>query len=118
VPLPRPSGETEQVKKLLVFGFSFGGESLLGGFETGGTSPGSEGGDGSESLFACASSLERPEGPARELVPVTLRGRAGAAVMPSAMSGSLVLMWVGGGRSAGGERERVVVSEDPFFRVS
>lgn len=97
---------------------SFGGESLLGGLESGGTSPGSEGGDGSESLFACASSLERPEGPARELAPVTLRGRAGAAVMPSAISGSLVLMWVGGGRSAGGERERVVVSEDPFFRVS
>lgn len=71
---------------------SFGGENLLGGFESGGTSPGSEGGDGSESLFACASSLERPEGPARELVPVTLRGRAGAAVIPSAMSGSLVSM--------------------------
>ena len=98
--------------------FSFGGESLLGGFEAGGSNPGSEGGDGSESLFACASSLERPEGPARELVPVTLRGRAGAAVMPSAMSGSLVLMWVGGGRSGGGERERVAVSEDPFFNVS
>ena len=100
--------------------FSFGGESLLGIFEAGGTSPGSAGGDGSESLLACASSLERPEGPARELVPVTLRGRAGAAVMPSAMSGSLVLMWVGGGRNGGGERERVVVRvrEDPFFNVS
>ena len=98
--------------------FSFGGESLLGVFEAGGTSPGSEGGDGSESLLACASSLERPEGPARELVPITLRGRAGAAVMPSAISGSLVLMWVGGGRSGGGERERVVVSEDAFFSVS
>lgn len=97
---------------------SFGGGSLLGGFESGGTSPGSEGGDGSESLFACARSLERPEGPAGEPEPVTLRGRAGAAVMPSAMSGSSVLMWVGGGRSAGGERERVAVSEDPFFRVS
>ena len=98
--------------------FSFGGESLLGGFEAGGINPGSEGGDGSESLVACASSLDRPEGPARELVPVALRGRAGAAVMPSTMSGSLVLMRVGGGRRGGGERERVDVSEDPFFKVS
>ena len=70
----------------------FAGESLLGIFEIGGTSPGSAGGDGSESLLAYLSGLERPDGPARELVPVTLLGQAGAAVIPSVMSGSLVFM--------------------------